>query len=60
MQEPSTQHFRPFRSKRCADVDLAKWPSGGYAFPSTDPDDVDELVGALERASDDPDLPRPS
>ena len=25
--------FRPFCSRRCADVDLARWLSGKYAFP---------------------------
>ena len=52
--------FRPFCSKRCADVDLAKWLGGGYAIPSANPDDTDELMDALDKASEDPDLPRPS
>ena len=26
--------YRPFCSKRCADIDLAKWLSGSYAIPS--------------------------
>ena len=52
--------FRPFCSKRCADVDLAKWLGGGYAIPSNDPDDIDELMDALEKAEQDPELPRPS
>ncbi len=52
--------FRPFCSKRCADVDLAKWLGGGYAIPSNDPDDIDELEDALEKAKQDPELPRPS
>lgn len=25
--------YRPFCSKRCADVDLAKWLTGAYAIP---------------------------
>ena len=40
--------YKPFCSKRCADVDLAKWLSGSYAIPSTDPDDADTLETALE------------
>lgn len=52
--------FRPFCSKRCADVDLAKWLGGGYAIPSNDPDDIDELEDALEKAKQEPKLPRPS
>ncbi len=40
---------RPFCSKRCADVDLARWLNGGYAIPSENPDDADELEDALEK-----------
>jgi uncharacterized protein len=30
--KPKTQPFRPFCSKRCADIDLHRWFSGGYAI----------------------------
>jgi hypothetical protein len=40
--------YRPFCSKRCADVDLAKWMSGSYAIPSDDPEDIEEAARALE------------
>jgi endogenous inhibitor of DNA gyrase (YacG/DUF329 family) len=30
---PSEPAFRPFCSRRCADVDLARWFSGVYAIP---------------------------
>lgn len=46
--------YRPFCSKRCADVDLAKWLSGSYALPSTDPDDADTLIDAMEQALKNP------
>ncbi|MBP6014542.1 MAG: DNA gyrase inhibitor YacG [Alphaproteobacteria bacterium] len=26
--------FRPFCSKRCADVDLSRWLTGAYAIPA--------------------------
>jgi endogenous inhibitor of DNA gyrase (YacG/DUF329 family) len=26
--------YRPFCSRRCADVDLGKWLTGGYAIPA--------------------------
>ncbi|PTX54168.1 hypothetical protein C8N43_2976 [Litoreibacter ponti] len=42
--------FRPFCSKRCADVDLGRWMTGAYAVPSQDPDDEDELMEELEKA----------
>lgn len=40
--------YKPFCSKRCADIDLAKWLGGDYAIASTDTDDVDQIVDALE------------
>ncbi|MGY2046982.1 DNA gyrase inhibitor YacG [Methylobacterium sp. JK268] len=30
---PAAEAFRPFCSKRCADVDLQRWLSGRYAIP---------------------------
>jgi endogenous inhibitor of DNA gyrase (YacG/DUF329 family) len=44
----TVQSYRPFCSKRCADVDLAKWMTGSYAVPSTDPDDIEAAVDAME------------
>lgn len=43
----SDPDYRPFCSKRCADVDLAKWLGGGYAIPSNDPDDIEEAARAV-------------
>ena len=34
--------YRPFCSKRCADVDLAKWLNGSYAIPGSETDDAQE------------------
>ena len=48
--------FRPFCSKRCADLDLAKWFNGSYAVPSSDPDDIDELQEAMDEALIDRDV----
>ncbi len=48
-QKDSAETYRPFCSRRCADVDLGKWLNGSYAVPSTDPDDVEEAADALER-----------
>lgn len=28
--------YKPFCSKRCADVDLQRWFAGGYAIPAED------------------------
>ena len=45
--KPQAARFRPFCSKRCADVDLAKWLGGGYAIPAEEPPD-----GSLNGAED--------
>ncbi len=31
--KPGEQAFRPFCSKRCADVDLHRWMAGSYVIP---------------------------
>lgn len=31
--------FRPFCSKRCADLDLARWLGGRYAIPTDETED---------------------
>ena len=49
--KPTDPKVRPFCSRRCANVDLAKWLGGGYAIPSTDPEDADALAEALEDAA---------
>lgn len=33
---PTEPTFRPFCSKRCADVDLQRWLSGRYAVPAVE------------------------
>ena len=48
--KPTETKYRPFCSKRCADVDLAKWVSGSYAIPSTDPEDMEEAIEAAKKA----------
>ncbi len=39
--EDTQQAFRPFCSKRCADIDLAKWLNGSYAVPSQREEDAE-------------------
>jgi len=34
----ATLDYRPFCSKRCADLDLAKWIGGSYAIPAEETD----------------------
>ncbi|MBM6594450.1 DNA gyrase inhibitor YacG [Microvirga pudoricolor] len=37
--KPSVAAYRPFCSKRCADVDLQRWFSGRYAIPAVEDDE---------------------
>jgi uncharacterized protein len=46
--KPAEQQYRPFCSRRCADVDLNRWLSGVYAV-SADADE-DDLPPAPEKA----------
>jgi endogenous inhibitor of DNA gyrase (YacG/DUF329 family) len=34
--KPTNPEFRPFCSKRCADVDLGRWLTGRYVVPGRD------------------------
>jgi len=36
--KPQHPEFRPFCSKRCADVDLNRWFAGAYAIPAAEED----------------------
>lgn len=47
------QDIRPFCSKRCADLDLARWFNGSYAVPSQEMDDIADLEEALDKAQQD-------
>jgi endogenous inhibitor of DNA gyrase (YacG/DUF329 family) len=37
--------YRPFCSKRCADIDLSRWFTGAYAVPAVEPDDDEDGAG---------------
>jgi endogenous inhibitor of DNA gyrase (YacG/DUF329 family) len=39
--KPVADEFRPFCSRRCADVDLNRWLSGVYAIPVKEDEDED-------------------
>jgi hypothetical protein len=39
--KPQIERFRPFCSRRCADVDLHRWLSGVYAVPVVEDEDED-------------------
>ncbi len=35
-KKPAQERYKPFCSKRCADIDLNKWFTGRYAVPLSD------------------------
>lgn len=38
-ERPAVARYRPFCSKRCADVDLGRWLDGSYRLPAVEPPD---------------------
>ena len=38
-----SQKYRPFCSRRCADIDLSRWLNGTYAIPTEDSDNAETL-----------------
>lgn len=48
--KPAEQRFRPFCSKRCADIDLNRWLKGSYAIPVVEDDDEDGETSEPSRA----------
>lgn len=39
---PADPKFRPFCSRRCADVDLNRWLKGAYAIPAEETDEPED------------------
>ncbi len=51
--KPEDAKYRPFCSKRCADVDLSRWLKGSYAIPGASADEEqDGASSAPEQGSD--------
>jgi uncharacterized protein len=46
--KPVDKAYRPFCSRRCADVDLARWLGGTYAIPGDAAPDEDEAKDRLQ------------
>ncbi|MEA2857386.1 MAG: uncharacterized protein QOH98_1707, partial [Methylobacteriaceae bacterium] len=40
--KPADAHYRPFCSKRCADIDLHRWLGGVYAIPAAGADEDED------------------
>ena len=41
-KKPAQPDYRPFCSKRCADVDLGRWLTGRYAVPAEEAPEPDD------------------
>ena len=52
--KPGPAKYRPFCSRRCADLDLSKWLSGSYSVPVVEINetDLEELEAAFEKNAD--------
>ena len=50
--KPQSPTYRPFCSRRCADVDLGRWLKGGYAIPSRPEDETGNAAPDPEQPSD--------
>jgi endogenous inhibitor of DNA gyrase (YacG/DUF329 family) len=55
-KKPMQEAYRPFCSKRCADLDLHKWLTGSYVIPGSahdqgDGEDEDGSEGGIPAAS---------
>jgi endogenous inhibitor of DNA gyrase (YacG/DUF329 family) len=41
-KKPTDPAYRPFCSKRCADIDLHRWLAGKYVMPGEEPPEEDQ------------------
>ncbi len=53
-KKEAVERYRPFCSKRCADIDLGKWLTGAYAIP-----EEEESARAQEPDAPPPDANKP-
>jgi uncharacterized protein len=56
-RRPNTAEYRPFCSRRCADVDLSRWLTGAYAIPAED-QEAGSADSAAEGPGDPADVPK--
>lgn len=47
-QKPAVAEYRPFCSKRCADIDLGRWLKDGYAIPGAPAEEAGSAPAAGE------------
>lgn len=51
-QKPTEHNYRPFCSKRCADIDLGRWLADGYAISGHADAEEDGALPTLEQDRD--------
>jgi endogenous inhibitor of DNA gyrase (YacG/DUF329 family) len=42
--KPRSERYKPFCSKRCADIDLNRWLTGGYAIAAEEEEPAGEAA----------------
>ncbi len=47
--KPAVPQYRPFCSRRCADVDLGRWLTGGYRLPGPPAEEDDDPPPPVEQ-----------
>lgn len=52
--KPRSDRYKPFCSRRCADIDLGRWLKGEYAIPSTPGLEEEEDIPAPDEAERQP------
>ncbi len=50
-RKAAVERYRPFCSRRCADVDLNRWLSGVYAVPAEDEEQDERRDDSGEQAN---------
>lgn len=50
-RKPRGHEFRPFCSKRCADIDLGRWLKGSYTIAAGSGGDDDEALHGSDPAA---------
>ncbi len=53
-RKPTDAKYRPFCSRRCADVDLGRWLTGSYVIPGPETDENAPDGDARDEAADRP------
>ena len=51
--KPTVEEFKPFCSKRCADVDLNRWLTGSYVIPARDDEPAGDNDDSIPDSNED-------